>query len=806
MLEAYRVLDLTDDRGHLASYILAMLGADVILVEPPDGSSARRCGPFAGDRPDPDRSLTFWAWNRGKRSVVIDTTTPEGQRQLARLAADADVLFESGAYPIDVESLRAANPGLVTVSISPFGGQGPKAHWPATDLTVLAAGGQLSITGDADRPPVRTIVPQAFLHACTDAASGALLALTERAESGLGQHVDISAQRSILQATQSYVLATLLGGTPAQRTSGGVRTGGLDIQLLWPCKDGYACITFLFGASMGPFTRRLMEWMHEEGYCDDATRDKDWLDYANQLFDGREPVEEYERLKQIVAAFCMDKTKADLLDGARLRNLLVAPIATPDEVINSPQYEFRDFWDHVDDPLLSNRTVQAPGSVVHSTLNPRVRLDRPPRLGEHSDEVLGEPALSAGNGHRPTVPAAARRLPLEGLKVLDLTWAMAGPATTRAMADYGATVIRVESTTHLDVARTVGPFCNDVPGTDSSGLLFNMSVGKRGIALDLRAPESRPVLEDLIRWADVMMESFSPRGHALLGLDYEHIVEINPNLIMMSSCLFGQSGPLQRCAGFGTTGAALAGFYHLTGWPDRPPCGPFGAYSDYPSPRFALCVLLAALDERRRTGRGQYFDFAQAEAAMHFLTPALLDHHLNGTDVTRRGNDDLDMSPHAVYPSAGDDRWIAVACRNDDDWGRLAHVLGRADLAALTLDERRDRKDELDRLIATWTAGHSPEDGEAALIGAGVPAHGVQNAGECAADEQLLSVDHFVTVPHSEHGTVVVEGSRMRLSATPARLESGPPLLGQDTVGVLMEVLGYDDERLGELFAVGALD
>jgi benzylsuccinate CoA-transferase BbsF subunit len=302
------------------------------------------------------------------------------------------------------------------------------------------------------------------------------------------------------------------------------------------------------------------------------------------------------------------------------------------------------------------------------------------------------------------------------------------------------------------------------------------------------------------------MESFSPRGHVLLGLEYEHIAEINPTMIMMSSCLFGQSGPLQRCAGFGTTGAALAGFYHLTGWPDRPPCGPFGAYSDYPSPRFALCVLLAALDERRRTGRGQYFDFAQAESAMHFLTPALLDHLVNGTTVTRRGNDDLEMSPHAVYPSAGDDRWIAVACRDDGDWARLAGALDRRDLAGLTVDGRRDRKEEIDRLIAGWTSARSPEEAEAILIAAGVPAHGVQNAGECAADEQLLSVNHFVTLPHSEHGTIVVEGSRMRLSATPANVVGSPPLLGQDTVDVLTEVLGYNDEQLGDLFAVGALD
>src|SRR4051794_17000826 len=195
MLGMYRVLDLTDDRGHLAAFILGGLGADVVLVEPPGGSPARRIGPFARGDENPERSLTFWAWNRGKRSVIADLTTADGIAAVERLAAGADVVIASGPPPVDLAVLRAANPALVTVSITAFGDSGPKAAWPATDLTVLAAGCQLAMTGDEDRPPVRTVVPQAYLHACSDAAAGAMVALTERAASGRGQHVEVSAQR-----------------------------------------------------------------------------------------------------------------------------------------------------------------------------------------------------------------------------------------------------------------------------------------------------------------------------------------------------------------------------------------------------------------------------------------------------------------------------------------------------------------------------------------------------------------------------------------------------------------------------------
>ena len=807
MLTSYRVLDLTDERGQLAGATLASLGADVILVEPPEGSRSRRLPPFAGGVEDGERSLVFHSWNRGKRSVVVDLRTDEGQAQLSRLAQDADVVVESGAVPVDLAAMRSANPGLVTVSISPFGSTGPKTDWPATDLTVLAAGCQLAMTGDADRPPVRTGVPQAFLHAAADAAVGALLALTERATSGLGQHVDISAQRSVLQATQSCVLAVPLGGSPAERSSGGVRTGGLDVRLRWPCKDGFVSITFLFGDSMGPFTRRLMNWIHEEGYCDEATRDKDWIAYAAMLYDGREPISEYERLKGVLEEFCLTKTKAELLEAARSKVLLIAPVAAPDDVVESTQFAVRDFWDDVDDPELGDRPVRAPGPFAWGTVSPVIRLGRAPRLGEHTDEIL---ATTAGTATATATAAAARgterSLPLEGLKVLDLTWAMSGPQTTRAMADFGATVVRVESTKVTDVARTVAPFLNDVPGNESSGLLFNMGAGKRSMTLNLRTVEGHAVLEDLIRWADVLIESFSPRGGASLGLDYQRVSAVNPDIVMMSSCLFGHSGPLAQYAGFGTMGASLTGFFHLTGWPDRPPCGPFGAYTDYMSPRFAFCTLLAGLDERRRTGRGQYFDFAQAESAVHFLTPALLDYAVNRNVQAADGNADPVMAPHGIYPSAGDDQWVAIACRDDSDWRALAAVLGRDDLTDLPAGERRARAAELDALVAAWTAGREPAVAATTLLELGVPAHAVQNSGECARDEQLAAQRHFVTVPHAEHGTVVVEGTRIDLSATPATIRRGPPVLGEHTVDVLTELLGYDDERLGDLFAKEALE
>lgn len=806
MLGDHRIVDLTDERGNLASFILAGFGADVVLVEPPSGSGARRLGPFAGDVVDPERSLTFWGWNRGKRSAVLDLTTDEGQADLAALCAGADVVIESGAVPVDLAALRAANPALVTVSISPFGSTGPKAGWPGTDLTVDAASGHLLGTGDDDRAPLRSTAPQVFLHAGADAAAGALVALAERRASGLGQHVDISAQRSMMQATQSYSLAAALHGPDALRASGGIKAGPLNVQLRWPCQDGYVSITFLFGSSIGPFSARLMQWIHEEGFCDEATRDKDWIEYTAMLYDGREPPSEYERVKGIITDFCATKTKDELLQAACDRMLLIAPVTTPEDVVNSKQFAAREFFDLVDDDVISpDGPVTAPGPYAWPSTSAPIRLGRAPRLGEHTDAVRAAP-WSPREAPATAATSGTRAAPFAGIKVLDMTWAMSGPATTRVMADFGAEVVRIENSRHLDVARTVGPFVNDVPGNDSSGLLFNMTTGKRSISVDLTTEGGRELLDDLIRWADVLIESYSPRGKVALGLETERVRALNPRLIMLSTCLFGQTGPLRRYAGFGTMGASLAGFFHLVGWPDRPPSGPFGAYSDYPSPRMSLCAILAALTDRERTGEGTYMDFAQAESCVHFLTPAILDQTVNGRTQNPVGNDDPHMSPHGVYRSAGEEQWIAIACRDDADWQALAGVLGRDDLAGLSLAERIARRDELNGVVEAWTAERPAGQAMHAVLAAGVPAHTVQSSGDCLVDPQLLHHDHFVELPHPEHGTITVENSRLSLSATPARVHGTPPFLGQDTVDVLTGMLGYDDDRLGELFAAGALD
>ncbi|MEE9278963.1 MAG: CoA transferase, partial [Myxococcota bacterium] len=776
MLSPYRVLDLTDDRGHLAGHLLAQLGADVIAVEPPGGQRARHLGPFVGDRRDPEASLSHWAYNRGKRSVVVDEPG-----QLETLARSADILIECGAMPVDLARLRRLNPALITVSITAFGQTGPKADWAATDLTVCAASGTLGITGDADRPPVRVGIPQSFGFAATDATCAALLALWERHRSGRGQHADISAQQSYTTATQFQTMAALVGKPAGGRIAGGVRLGPLTLQVVHPCKDGHVTAGFLFGPVFGPYTARLFSWIHEEGLCDASWAETDWIGFGLLLTEDPDVLRLMDEGTRILGRFTTTKTKAELLAAAVDRRLLLAPVMTTRDLLDFEQLRARQWWDNVDGVLYPGAFAKAPASPL------RV-LPRPPQLGEHTGEVLGEPLRP------PALDAPSQELddlPLAGLKVLDFTWALAGPAATRILADQGATVIRVESQRKPDAVRGATPFIAEDGQLENSLHWHSPNAGKLGFTLDLTHPLAKRVVLDLAAWADVVVESFSSGTMDRLGIGYEALREVNPRVIMLSSCLMGQTGPLRSYSGFGTAGAAIAGFYPLAGWPDRLPSGPFGAYSDYPSPRYTVAVLIGALEWRRRTGEGQYLDYAQIEGAAQLIAPAILDDAVNGRTATRRGNEDLRMAPHGVYPVQGEDQWVAIACETDDHWRALAQRLGRADLAGLSEEQRRERRAELDALVAAWTQPQEGCDVEAELQARSVPVHRVLYAPQLVEDPQLEHRKHFLEVPHPIHGTSWAEGSSIQLSRTPGSPKWAGPTFGQHLHEVLADVLGY---------------
>jgi benzylsuccinate CoA-transferase BbsF subunit len=396
------------------------------------------------------------------------------------------------------------------------------------------------------------------------------------------------------------------------------------------------------------------------------------------------------------------------------------------------------------------------------------------------------------------------RLPFEGIHVLDFTWYAVGPVTTKYLADYGADVVRIESAARLDGLRLAPPWKDATPGPNSSQFFASFNSSKRGLTLDMGKPRAREIFLKMLPWADVVTESFTPKTLRNWRLDYDSMRAIKPDLIMLSTCMQGQTGPHRDYPGFGNLMAALSGFYHISGYSESEPCPPYGAYTDFIAPRFSACALIGALDYRRRTGKGQYIDMAQYEAALHNLAPVLLDYFATGRVQGPEGNRSERYAPHGAYRCADEDgheRWIAIAVEDDNEWQALIAVLGNppADSRFVTMLGRFRDQAALDEFIASLVRARGAEELAVALQAAGVSAYPVQNCMDLHRDENLNEFGFWQWLDHKEMGPSPYEGLEHRMSRTPGALRRPAPVLGQHSDEVLHEILGMTSAEIEQL-------
>ncbi len=400
---------------------------------------------------------------------------------------------------------------------------------------------------------------------------------------------------------------------------------------------------------------------------------------------------------------------------------------------------------------------------------------------------------------------------LTGLRVIDFTWVGVGPLLTKYLADFGAEVIRVESRTHLDPFRYAPPFVEDKPGVERSGQFLALNTSKRHVTLNLNHPRGRDLARRLIAHADVVAENFTSHVMAQWGLTYEELQRIKPDLVMISLSMEGRTGPHCDVAGFGTVLQAAAGLCQLTGWPDREPTVPGVAYTDWTTPFFGLVALLAALDYRRRTGRGQYIDVSNLEVGVQCLETAILDYTVNGRVQSRAGNEwmvgDLPgTAPHGVYRCQGDHHWCAIAVWNDEEWRRFCDVLGHPPWTQeprfTTTLGRVKHRDVLNELIEAWTSGLPAEEVMRRLQAMGIAAGVVQNAADLKRDPQLQYRGNAIVLDHPEVGTQRYDAPSFHLSASPAQPQP-VPLLGQHNADVFQGLLGLSAAEYEALEAEG---
>jgi benzylsuccinate CoA-transferase BbsF subunit len=400
--------------------------------------------------------------------------------------------------------------------------------------------------------------------------------------------------------------------------------------------------------------------------------------------------------------------------------------------------------------------------------------------------------------------------PLHDLKVLDFCWVASGPMTTSYLAEYGATVVRVESRRRPDPLHSSPPVAPKKGNGLRSGYYANYSANKYGLGINLGSPKAIDIVKRMVAWADLVTENFTPGTMERLGLGYDELARIKPDIVLFSTSMLGRGGPNSRLPGFGAVLSSLSGMTGITGWPDRDPTNPYGAYTDFIAPRFAVSVILAALDHRRRTGVGQHIDMSQLESALQFIAPLLIDRAGNGRETGRTGNRHESAAPHGAFPCRGEDRWVTITCMTDGHWLALRQALGdpawmQAQRFATLLGRKRD-EDELEALLADLTRAWDAAALVQTLQAAGVPAGFVHANKDMLADPQLAHRGHFVYYDKPDLGRHPVQRSEFRLRDGAARNKWPTPLIGEHTRAVCRDMLGMADAEIDALVAEGVLE
>lgn len=854
-LGGLRVLEVGDELGEYCGKVLAGVGADVVRVEPPGGAATRTIGPFLDDEVNPDRSLYFWHHNLGKRSVVLDLDDAAGQQAFRDLVAAADVVIDSQPRGylddrgIGYEQLKALNPGLVYSRLSPFGDTGPWRDFAGSDLVHLALGGVMmncgydpDPSGEYDTPPIAPQMWQAYYIAGEMAAMSILAALTYRLHTGRGQALSTSVHQAVSQNTETDLPDWVYLKQVHRRVTCRHSTTSARSPSIALTKDGRYVLPYrTYVRSQGDEWDSTVALLKKKGFEANLDDPKYATDYRNTE-------EARDRLAHQVNLMLGQTLFArDVWRDAQELNLPWSPLRRPEENAEDEHWLERGAFFDVYHPELDRSFLYTGAKWVTEDF-PWPRGPRPPLLGEHSEEVRKE-WVGTRVEHRLTHVSPrsdvsvqsphGKPFALSGVRVIDLSWMLASAGAGRFLAAMGADVIKVEHISRPDRMRfsplgkcppggraereaaedalPTPPYTSDDDSPNRSGSFMEINSGKRSLSLNLKHPESRKILEDLIRDADMVVEGFSPGTMIRMGLGYERLKELNPRIIYVQQSGLGEKGRYGRVRTFGPSAQAISGMSEMSGLPaPYPPAGIGYSYLDWFGAYNMATAMLAALYRRDATGRGCHVDASQGETGIYLTGTSVLDYTANGRSWSRYGNGSpyKKAAPHGAYRTAGDDRWIAIGAFTDDHWAGLAAVLGLENLAEdprfATLDHRLAHVEELDRLVGAATAGRDGFDLMGALQGRGVPAGVCQTAEDrLETDPQLAALGWMVELNQSELGRWPVKEHPTSFSETPTyiggRFDRSGPSYGEDTDEVLAELIGLDPSAIAELRADGAL-
>ena len=797
-----RVLDLSSGvAGAYGTKLLADWGADVIKVEPSGGDPTRRLGPRRGL--DPDDSVLFAWLNTGKRSVVIDAGSPGGVERLLALLDAADLAVESGApgewagRGIDLEEARTRRPQLVVCSVTPFGQDGPRAHWRATALTAFAPGGQMLLCVDEDRPPLKTAGFQAEYQGGLHVFAASMTALLAARRTGRGDHIDLSLQEVQGACLENAGPVAMVRGTDNSRSGNQLRaTWGI-----YPSADGHVGVS-----AMARQTASVYECIgHPELAAEPA--------YLNLLLnpEGNDVVEAF------IGEWAAEHTSAEIFAEAGRHRAPFSLVATPAELLDSEALRQAGFWREIEHPRLGRHVVPGPAFSIgeHSG-----KVRRAPLLGEHDGEGFHdrEPpatAVEAGTGPRPL---------LEGMRVLDLTQVWAGPYATRFLADMGADVIHIEGPAFADAVRGVGRGGADRP-YDRSVYFNEYNRNKRGLVLELHDPRGLEAFRRMAAQSDVVIENWSAGVADRLGIGYEALRALNPRIVFVQMPAFGIDGPEANRVGFGPSIEQMGGLVALQGYEGGPPHRSGISYGDPNAGVAAAGATAMALYERERTGVGSHVVLRQRDNIIGMIGEFVIAHALGIEYPVRTGNRDAGMAPHGVYRCRDTgprvladavgiplreitESWVAIAVDSDEAWAALCEIVaapGLPDPSLATLEGRLAAHDHIDAALEAWTSKRDADGVATVLQAAGVSAAPVLSPLQVVQDDHLAARGTFITYDHPVAGECGTMRPVWRLADRPFEGVRAAPSFGQHNREVLGEVAGMAEAEIDELERDGVL-
>ncbi|MFN7950668.1 MAG: CoA transferase [bacterium] len=801
-LAGIRVVELGEGvSAAFCARLFADYGADVIKIEPPGrGDGTRTWGPFPADEPHPERSGTFFFLNNGKRSVALDLGSAADRERLLALVRDADVVIENlapgalGALGLDHPRLAALNPRLVTISITPFGQSGPYAGWKGLDLNAYhLSGASHRYCGRPGEAPLEHGTFAADFFGAMTAASWGLAAVMGRERAGGGQHLDVSSAEAIAAA---FVGGQNIGGY-AQDGKWERRTGvGMPLgapATILPCADGHV---WMLALEPGQWNG-LVKVMGEPEWAQ--------LDMFQDMF---QRAQNADVIYPFIDEWLADKSKFDVMERCQAAGVPVTAVFLVGEAAEQAHLKARGYLVEVEHPDLGRvRTLGAPFKLPASPGGP----SRPaPRLGQHTGEILGSSAaiaadaaatpLAASSSAGATTSGLTAELPLSGIRVANFGWVWAGPVVGQTLGFLGADVLKIESRARIDMTRQLPPFGEGIRDPNRSLSNHACWAGQGSVTLNLKKPEARQLALDLIATCDVVVENFGPGVMNELDLGYETLRTVRPDLVMFSMPAAGLTGPLKDIRTYGLSLTSTTGLDSLVGYLGGPPIPVENAFSDPLNGIFGAFAILTALHHRDATGEGQHIDYSQQEAVMQLVGPAFMDWELNRREGGPLGNRHprAMAAPHGVFPCAGDDHWIAIACEDDGAWKALVTAMGSPtwattrDLASLA--GRLAALETLHEGIATWTRTQEHRELANALQAQGVAATPVLSVADLLHDPHLKARGTFVNVVHPLGFEETIYGGYVKMSRTPAAVRTGP-MLGQDNDRVFREILGLTEER-----------